>query len=263
MATDSEPDGEASDLSLVPDGSALRRWERWVAGALGGIGVGAGGVAMFLTDNQAGTTAMLLLGAMFLLIAVQGTPVRKASKDTIELAKRGEIDRVAHKASDKLEEEGPDAARDIIEGAAAVRPGIKDEPPLRSIGGVAYREGLRKGLFRAVRTLTAYEVTVEEFTAGDSMFDYLINLPGRPDKSILVEVVHRTNERDATVRIAAALAKIRSAGHPGMIVSNGYLTNEAQDWFGGTETDVQFVKWLGPVDDKALVLALSRLLPFE
>ncbi|HEX4094116.1 MAG TPA: hypothetical protein VHZ33_35830 [Trebonia sp.] len=47
-------------------------WARWLAGVLGAAGAGAGGVAVFLTQAEAGPVALIAAGALFLLLALGG-----------------------------------------------------------------------------------------------------------------------------------------------------------------------------------------------
>lgn len=50
---------------------------RWVCAALGSTLVGAGTVAVFITDNGLGSLALLVLGAMLVLVGITGeAPVR-------------------------------------------------------------------------------------------------------------------------------------------------------------------------------------------
>lgn len=60
--------------------------ERTAATLFGLGGVGVGGVGVFVSDNQAGTTTILIIGAGFLLMAVQGTRITKLGREAVELA---------------------------------------------------------------------------------------------------------------------------------------------------------------------------------
>src|SRR2546423_8221089 len=54
-------------------GEPLRKWERAVAMLIGTVLAGLAIWALFTSSNQAGTAALLLVAAAFLLIGVQGT----------------------------------------------------------------------------------------------------------------------------------------------------------------------------------------------
>ncbi|QKV77086.1 hypothetical protein [Amycolatopsis sp. Hca4] len=117
--SDAVNDGDelAPESSSVSD-RLMTGWERALA-CLFGFGIaGAGGVAVFVSSNQAGTTSLVLIGAVFLLIGIQGTPIAKATKDSIELRAR----RVAKKAKELAKEGRADDAEGFIEGAIVAEP---------------------------------------------------------------------------------------------------------------------------------------------
>ncbi|WP_158171054.1 hypothetical protein [Rhodococcus sp. JT-3] len=57
---------------------------RWVSGVLGLAAGGAGGYSVFVNTNQAGSTALLLLGGIFLLIALTGRVPERIGKDGLD-----------------------------------------------------------------------------------------------------------------------------------------------------------------------------------
>lgn len=54
-------------MPVEPLPPSQSRWGRWGASALGGIGFGAGTVAVFVSDNGLGTVALIIVGAVLLL----------------------------------------------------------------------------------------------------------------------------------------------------------------------------------------------------
>lgn len=48
----------------------LTALERWLAGMVGGLSMGTGAAAVFVTENGAGSTALMLVGALFLIVAL-------------------------------------------------------------------------------------------------------------------------------------------------------------------------------------------------
>lgn len=61
----------------------LEPWQRWILGAIGLVGMGAGGTATFTRDVEAGPAALLALGALFILIGIAGVlPTRSRSATT-------------------------------------------------------------------------------------------------------------------------------------------------------------------------------------
>ena len=114
-------EGDHPHRPRQPD-SSLHKLERIVAGLIGLLTESVGGVAIFVSSNQAASSAILLIGAAFLLIAVQGTPLIELGKDSIRVA-----DRVAQVASEELEEKGPDAANKVLSGAITTNPELASE----------------------------------------------------------------------------------------------------------------------------------------
>lgn len=62
----------------------LTKWQRFVAGVFGFLTVGAGGASVFLTGNQAGATALLLLGGVAFLMGLTGRVPVRISKEGVE-----------------------------------------------------------------------------------------------------------------------------------------------------------------------------------
>lgn len=62
----------------------LAPWARGISGAVGLLSAGLGGWSVFESSNQAGSTALLLLGAIFLLMALTGRVPDRIGKEGIE-----------------------------------------------------------------------------------------------------------------------------------------------------------------------------------
>lgn len=68
----------SSDLS-----DPLPTWARGLALGLGAAAGVAGGYAVFASENQAGTAALLLIAGLFVLLGLQGTPMRRLTRITV------------------------------------------------------------------------------------------------------------------------------------------------------------------------------------
>jgi hypothetical protein len=90
---------------------------------LGAVAPGAGGVATFVSDNQAGTGVLLLVALTLLLIGVQGTPLIRfgAESASLELDRRRRVRQVIEDIST---DDSPDAVRGALEAAAAFEPSL-------------------------------------------------------------------------------------------------------------------------------------------
>ena len=126
----------------------LTRWERIYAGSrLGLAGALTGGVGVFLSSNQAGTTAILLVGAVFLLISVQGTRILKASKDSVEMERELEARIYTEQAVKAVEQKkDPELGAEMAAATQRANPSLAQEPSFQYLNHQIYQAaGLRGG----------------------------------------------------------------------------------------------------------------------
>jgi hypothetical protein len=110
-----------ADLESVP----LSKIERSAAISLGVLATTAGSWAVFATENQAGSAALILIGAAFCLMGLQGTPLIRfgSGNNSLELErrrKRRQVEIAVRTA------ESAQALEAIVEGASILDPGIVD-----------------------------------------------------------------------------------------------------------------------------------------
>ncbi|MGI9002759.1 MAG: hypothetical protein ACR2GH_14030 [Pseudonocardia sp.] len=251
----------AADLPPLR-GVNLKPWERSVAAIFGLAGTGVGGVGIFLSENQAGTTAILILGAAFMLMAIQGTPIRKASEESLEMADREAVDRTVGKAKVKLKEEGPGEARAVLEGATAARPDITDSPGFRRFSASVYEEEVQQAIMRAWFD-TFNEIPVIRSAGTDDHYDFVICDRGDGSKKIAVEVLPhlRTISGDTLLRY---VGRARTSTLAWLIVSShGHVTTEAAELMGQLSdedrTGMIFYIYQGPEDSVGLKKSLIAL----
>jgi hypothetical protein len=112
-------DPSTNDLDPEP----LGRLERSGASTLGFLATGVGAWAVFATENQAGSAVLILVGAAFLLMGIQGTPLIRlgAGENSLELERRRKQRRVAVavRAADSNAE-----IEAIVEGTAILDPSV-------------------------------------------------------------------------------------------------------------------------------------------
>ena len=263
-------------------GANLRPWERWLAGLFGATGTGVGGIGIFLSDNQAGTTAILLLGAIFVLIAIQGTPLRSASRESIELSERQVVDLVAEKAENELEEDEPERARATIEGASAVRPDIEKDPRLLQLTAKALKRevvrAIERAVVKAVGATNRIVTTQRPGKFAGAEFDALIELievgqkgnyggADSPHKRVVVEVSIAVSGRVfGTKKLRHDLAKFALVADEAalLLVSNQPLSELGREvldkYMEQRQRKVRFVVWRDDEDDPLLTRACSELL---
>lgn len=121
-----EPPIESSDDDSVIDG--MQRWERWAATVLGFILGGLGAWAVFKSSNQAGSAVLLLIGAAFLLIGVQGTPLIKIGGNTANLELERRRRRLEKAIEEAKSETNPEVAQGMIEAATIIEPELALSP---------------------------------------------------------------------------------------------------------------------------------------
>ncbi|TDC78664.1 hypothetical protein [Actinomadura sp. 7K507] len=140
MPTSDSPDGQAGEAAEPLGGDQiaepLKAWSRWLAGLLGFVLAGGGAVATFISKNQAGSVALLLLGGVFLIMAVTAAPVRgfRIGDNEFRLAQlRGE-------ALEDLADESPEVAERALDVLAQYDPGILSDPRAAPVYGKVYSQ---------------------------------------------------------------------------------------------------------------------------
>lgn len=98
----------------------LSVWWRAVSVALGLIGLGAGGAAVFITHVEAGPVALLIVGLIFLLIGMSGrmpNRIKVGDNEAAWEAVQEFVERVADEVSDEARPELLEAVGDLAEAA--------------------------------------------------------------------------------------------------------------------------------------------------
>ncbi|NED70854.1 hypothetical protein G3I51_00465 [Streptomyces sp. SID9944] len=107
-----------------PEAAPLSRWER-LAASLSGIALsGAGAVAVFTTSNQAGSVALLLVGVVLLVMAINGSPLTRARYQDYELF----MARRRREVVATITQESPEEARQALQVLSSVDPGASRDP---------------------------------------------------------------------------------------------------------------------------------------
>jgi hypothetical protein len=125
---------DARDAQEVPelDAAPLSAWERAAASVSGACLSGAGIASVFLTDNQAGSVALLLVGAIILVMAINGAPLIRARYQDYELF----MARRRRQVVATIEEDSPEAARQALQVLNALDPGASRDPVVAQMSGL-------------------------------------------------------------------------------------------------------------------------------
>ena len=229
----------------------LTRWQRaWLfasAVAFGGLGV----LAIFATENEAGTAVALLLCGVLLLVAIQGSMVQRitAGDKSIELAyvRRN----IAEQAKSEAQDD-PDSARELIEAYQAADPGSQGDPLIASAKASIYES----------QVLAAVMIAMPEIAPGSQVAggdDVLYRVDG---KGLVVEAKYRLPHRRLYPNDIRKLLE-RLAARPAtamLIVSNVGLTKEAQRLLDESQHLIRVVDWNPDDGPEPVRTALAELL---
>jgi hypothetical protein len=231
-------------------GRPLLRWERAVAIIIGTAFAGVAIFALFNSANQAGTAALLLVAAAFLLIGVQGTALIRFGSGTTSV----ELDRRAAAAvqrADEVAEQDPQLAMGILEGAAIIEPRVG--PAASAFRAISYENAVRQALER-VRP----EATV---TVAEPPIDLAVLAPSG---KVLVAVVYRRSRSLQQIDLAPLVGSRQlEDAVGGLAVTNQALSSSVADYIAEAAKSgvrVEAATWDGPGNDHDLGQALSRLL---
>lgn len=228
--------------------------ERWLAGIIGLILQSAGTTSVFITDNQAGSTALILVGALLIIIGLQGTPVTRASRESIELQQRRKL---ANQV-EKLRDEGDvDAAREAAVKAVDASPRLRRDPVVDALVAELYERSVSHAIYRAAGSAAIQRLTANTNVVDDNGREYDAVLTADPEspkkRRIVVEVKHARNLSRRTIDVW----RQRFQAFDGVLVVAPYKV-----WGHGVDDvhpNVRFALWRSPEDDAAIVAALRDL----
>ncbi|WUR59789.1 hypothetical protein OHS32_32825 [Micromonospora chokoriensis] len=250
MAEHEEPNLPASRGRARP----LGRIERAAAVVFGSASSLSGGYAVFETSNQAGSAALVLAGAAFLLIGVQGTRLIRfeGAGSSIEMDSAAE-----HLVEAAKREPEADRSEEIVEAAAKISPSVVTPslPDPRS-----YEDDLHRALKRTSGRVTRDII----WDRSGRPLDFLVEFDG--GRRALVEAKSRrygaftmSDVRNAIDQVEA-VAGVGDAGL--LIVTNAPLSGEVQDFNaqGGSERrPVEVINWNDERDDGILSRSIQRV----
>jgi hypothetical protein len=246
--TEPEPSPAASDRPVRV--RWLSKWERAAAAAVGIASIATGGTAVFVSGNQAGTTALLLIGSLFTLLGIQGTPIRSATKDSVQLERR-----LVEEVNTLVEQGKAEAAIPVLEAVKSSTPEIADSPAVKRVEDLAYQ------------SINYEEAVVDAFwrLLAEDLHGIYRPLDGPWD----IVVVDRSNKE-----VAQVIVKYVSPRHPSpsAAIQRFYRSLERADRasiptigvisrspgrYSISLTGVEIAVWEGAGDDARLAKAMS------
>ncbi|MGW0409866.1 hypothetical protein ACWDZX_00885 [Streptomyces collinus] len=158
------PEEEPEIPEQQPDAAPLSRWERLAASLSGSALSGAGAAAVFITDNQAGSVALLLVGVVLLVMAINGSPLTRARYQDYELF----MARRRRQIVATINEDSPEEARQALQVLSTVDPGASRDPLVAQMSALVLQR-------EVVNRLTSlYPSTVVAGGPGDMGLDAVI-----------------------------------------------------------------------------------------
>ncbi|MGQ4599505.1 hypothetical protein [Nocardia sp. R6R-6] len=248
MPDDSEDrnTAEERDDALEP-WAPLKAWERWLAAVLGVATAVSGTVAVFLSDNQAGTAALFILAAALLLMGIQGTPLSSfgSGEHGMRFMQRRLGEQLLRIGKSQDNEE---AARAYVDAAAIVAPSVGGSAAGRAI---LYEAALAEALARLSG------VPVRKIEA-DGHVDFEVDFPDRP-----VGIIAKYLRNPMSVSMFLKITRHAPRLVPQLVVVNRasqalraeMSRPDAANLFG----NVRVVEWGGPMEDHDLQVALREL----
>jgi hypothetical protein len=263
----SSPNEELSsnEADITGLGHNLVVWERVLAGAVGLASAGGGGVSVFISNNQAGSTALLLVGGIFLLLAVQGTAIRRATRESLELDPRTARTRVIKKAPEILKEEGADKAEAFMEGAITRDPGLIGDERVVAFNARIFEESVIAQIEALGLDKFEYKLSVaREVRIQSYQFDAVIKRLDREDAWIVAEVMYASQRFTGSGKLQSTMARVQAIHRPGLIISNRHMSQLQQSFFSQASQDppLHFVLWRTPDDNLALIIAITKLMTY-
>ncbi|WP_406353157.1 hypothetical protein OHB56_12100 [Streptomyces sp. NBC_01635] len=253
MSDTSDPCNE-SDTVDDAEGEPLSSWGRFAAGITGLALSGSGAAAVFVTDNQAGSVALVLGGIVFLLMLISGNPLLSLGHgDTqMKFAAKRRRERVINEAR----EAPPQEARRTLDVLRTVDPGATSDTSFIQTSAHVYGSLLKVEL---IRIYPEYDLIEQRVDAGA---DFRIHTPDRRSASIEVKYLGQQRALSAMhVRQLIGMASVSAEGH--LLISNRRLTRAAAEMMSdaqGRGIKVEFVHWRDDLDNRDLKQAVDTLL---
>jgi hypothetical protein len=229
--------------------------ERFGALALGILLGGFGFLAMFITENEAGTAIALLLGGVLILVGLQGTQVLKLGKEGGELARR-EI--LSERVTDEAEER-PDVAQAMIEAYEIADPRARNDPVVaRALDTVRASQEYQRRVAAVLREAAAPNASVRMSGRIDGPADLAIlsaegnitiELVFAPDRSLRMRDIERARRRVQKAEADAAL----------IITNSPAIYPDARRALDAPGPSVEVVQWTGTEGARPISAAVDAL----
>jgi hypothetical protein len=225
--------------------SPPNRLERACCIIVGIIAGGAGGYVAFERSNQLGSAVLLVIGAVFLVIGIQGTRLMRFTSGSniveLEQKKRNIVDAIA-----KAQDEGNiEKASGIAEGAAIAAPAL----------GLSQHLGLQYEV-QVASAIVGMGYLVTPSVLDDKGFDLVIR--DGSDRIIHAELKRYADFRPVSARILQALMyRAAATAIPVILITYTELSGEAREFI--ISRKLEAVQWRDENDNDRLAETLRRM----
>ncbi|MET8075906.1 hypothetical protein [Streptomyces sp. NPDC005303] len=209
-------------------------------------------MAVFATDNQAGSVALVLGGIIFLLMLITGNPLLTLGHGETQMRFAARRRRVIQEAV----EAPPREARSALEALNTIDPRASRDSAFIRTSGMVYDRLVQAEL---IRLFPEFSIR-EQQNDGPSNFDIIVATPDH--HSIFVELRSLQNPVSSNL-VRQVIGMVSSSVMGGLLVSNqqlvrpaGMLLRQAQQ----NGNKVAFVQWRDEADSDALKDAVLGLL---
>jgi len=232
-------------IDAPPPPSPPNWLERACCIIVGVIAAGAGGYVAFERSNQLGSAVLLVVGAVFLVIGIQGTRLMRftSGSNIVELEHKK---RIVVDAIEKAQDEGNiEKASGIAEGAAIVAPALR----LPRYIALQYELQVASAIVGM-----GYLVTV---SLRDYSFDFVIR--DETGRIIYAELKRYSDHNLIPLRTVEALANRASTmSTPVILITYNELSRQSQEIISASG-NVESVQWRGEGDNDRLAETLQRM----
>jgi hypothetical protein len=222
---------------------------------LGAAATGLGTYAVFVSDNQAGTALLLVVGCVLSLIGLQGTPLRRFGSGGHSFELLAIRKRLTEAVDRATREESPEVAAAVAEAARTADPGAAVRPPWQF-----YEEALLRAIRRVSRRVGATTVEANYIYGRGHAIDARVSLP---QGNVNVEIRYRSRGAFGPSDMAKASAQLEAAGLDGgnLVITNAPLSAESLSHNAERSPEasgVEVLTWNDERDDDLLARALLR-----
>ncbi|WP_157840966.1 hypothetical protein [[Kitasatospora] papulosa] len=241
----------------VGDGEAepLTRSARIGAGLVGLLLTGAGAVGVFISDNQAGTVALVLAGAIFLLMLFGGTPLHSLGfgDANLRFAKRRR-EQAVREAIQASPEQAPRVLRDLESADSQRQP----DPTLSALTERVYEDALA----HSISALVPQGLMTREHRIGSGRRADIAIAP-ETEHQVLIEARYNKRGIPTPASVIAHVAGYYGASRGALLlVSNSPLSAGAMQLLRDLQEsgkNIHFVQWSPGEADEALRHAVENL----